>query len=110
MRSSHFIMLLIAFVVTANQDTAQNSTVECDGNELTIAYAIGDAESSNIYTLNLESMKSESVTQDNHRNVGPVWSPDGQKLAFMSNRDGNWEIYLVNADGSNLQNLTQDDG
>src|SRR4030095_9755354 len=109
MKISYFIILLIAFVVNANQDIAQNSPMECEGNELTIAYTLEDGESSNIYTINLESMKSENVTQDNHRNVDPVWSPDGQKLAFVSNRDGNREIYVVNADGSNLQNLTQHD-
>ena len=33
-------------------------------------------------------------------------SPDGSRVAFMSNRDGNWEIYIVNADGSGLTRLT----
>jgi len=28
-------------------------------------------------------------------NVEPSWSPDGAKIAFSSDRDGNWEIYLV---------------
>src|SRR5207247_10594250 len=36
----------------------------------------------------------------------PAWSPDGGKIAFMSFRDGNWEIYLMHADGSGLGNLT----
>lgn len=37
-----------------------------------------------------------------------AWSPDGQKIAFASNRDGNWEIYSVDIAGKNLQRLTQD--
>ena len=36
----------------------------------------------------------------------PAWSPDGTKIAFPSNRDGNHEIYLINVDGSGLTNLT----
>ena len=36
----------------------------------------------------------------------PAWSPDGTKLAFTSNRDGNPEIYVVNRDGSALRRLT----
>ena len=37
----------------------------------------------------------------------PDWSPDGQRLAFSSNRDGNWEIYTREPDGS-LTRLTDD--
>jgi len=36
----------------------------------------------------------------------PVWSPNGQKLAFETDRDGNREIYVMNADGSAPTNLT----
>ena len=37
----------------------------------------------------------------------PAWSPDGRKLAFVSERDGNGEIYVMNADGSAQENLTR---
>jgi TolB protein len=37
----------------------------------------------------------------------PAWSPDGRKLAFVSERDGNAEIYMMNADGSAQENLTR---
>lgn len=38
--------------------------------------------------------------------TAPAWSPDGRYIAFMSNRDGNWELYLVGADGLGLRRLT----
>lgn len=43
---------------------------------------------------------------DLNEDTAPALSPDGRKVAFMSRRDGNWEIYLINADGSGLQRLT----
>jgi len=37
----------------------------------------------------------------------PIWSPDGQKILFLSDRDGNLEIYVVNEDGKGIKNLTK---
>jgi Tol biopolymer transport system component len=36
----------------------------------------------------------------------PVWSPDARRIAFHSDRDQNFEIYVMNADGSNRRRLT----
>jgi Tol biopolymer transport system component len=35
------------------------------------------------------------------------WSPDGRRIAFVSKRDGNTEIYVTNADGSEQRRLTR---
>src|SRR5438132_1308698 len=37
----------------------------------------------------------------------PDWSPDGRKIAFMSTRDGRPEIYVMDADGRSVANLTR---
>lgn len=37
-------------------------------------------------------------------------APDGRSAAFMSRRQGNWEIYRINIDGSGLQRLTNHAG
>lgn len=39
--------------------------------------------------------------QPNWNNAAPAWSPDGSQIAFMTDRTGRWEIWLMNADGSN---------
>ena len=36
----------------------------------------------------------------------PAWSPDGSRIAFFSDRDGNGEIYIMSADGSSQGRLT----
>ena len=43
-------------------------------------------------------------------NFLPAWSPDGTRIAFMSIRDGNPEIYVMNRDGSNLAPLHPSSG
>lgn len=36
----------------------------------------------------------------------PAWSPDGQQIAFHSDRAGYWDLYVMDADGRNLRQLT----
>lgn len=40
--------------------------------------------------------------------LAPAWSPDGQKISFGDKASGNSEVFLMNADGSGLRNLTND--
>ncbi len=38
-------------------------------------------------------------------NAAPVWSPDGTQMLFLTDRTGQWEIWVMNADGSNQRPL-----
>jgi hypothetical protein len=42
------------------------------------------------------------------KDTAAAWSPDGGRVAFMADKNstGDWEVYVVNADGSGLKNLT----
>ena len=39
--------------------------------------------------------------------MDPTWSPDGRQIAFASHRDGIFQIYAMNSDGSNVRRLTK---
>lgn len=47
-----------------------------------------------------------NLTSDRASDRYPVWSPDGNTIAFVSGRNGDSEIYLVSADGGTAVNLT----
>ena len=46
------------------------------------------------------------ITQGNPANYSPNFSPDGKQIAFASSRLGNSEIYLMDVNGNNLQQVT----
>jgi len=43
-----------------------------------------------------------------NRNDYPTWSPDGAHIVFQSDRNGNNDIYMMDADGSHITQLTRD--
>ncbi len=58
--------------------------------------------------MNSDGSSHTQVTQGDHSNLNPVLSSVG-KIAFESTRDGNFEIYVVNADGTGLARITNND-
>ncbi|HEY4683285.1 MAG TPA: S9 family peptidase [Candidatus Acidoferrales bacterium] len=46
------------------------------------------------------------LTRSGKRDERPRWSPDGKTIAFQSNRDGEWQIYLINVGGGEARKLT----
>lgn len=53
----------------------------------------------------LEALTGSSSLLDKskHNNVSPTWSPDCTRILFLSDRDGRWRPYIMNADGSDEQ-------
>jgi serine/threonine protein kinase len=63
-----------------------------------------------IFVVNHSTGGRNNITNHPQRDLEPVWSPDGGRVAFVSDRDANKEIYIINADGSGLGRLTDDPG
>jgi Tol biopolymer transport system component len=60
-----------------------------------------------IYGTNPDGVTGQAqLTSNPADDYEPAWSPDGRKIAFTSFRDGNSEIYVMNADGSGQTRLT----
>jgi len=68
-----------------------------------------------IYVMKADGSEQKNLTNNPAYNDHPFWSPDGKKIAFISLRDGSAaqmtpdqrrEIYVMNADGSEQRNLT----
>ena len=62
-----------------------------------------------IHIVRTSNLASTNLTNDAAHDAQSAWSRDGTTIAFVSTRTGDWEIFTMGYDGSNLQNRTNDD-
>ena len=60
-----------------------------------------------IFVIAADGKELEQLTDGVSSNRSPVYSPDGTKIAFESDRDGDYHIFLMDANGSNAVKLTK---
>src|SRR3954468_16757669 len=61
-----------------------------------------------INVCNADGTDSKVIVPHKAFEEPPRWAPDGKSLAWVSSRDANQEIYVVDADGKNVRRLTND--
>jgi len=57
----------------------------------------------NLFLIRPDGSGLRQLTADGFKNRLPRWSPDGQQIAYYSNREGKYEIWILRADGSRLE-------
>jgi Tol biopolymer transport system component len=60
--------------------------------------------------MNADGANPRRLTSNASLDYWPAWSPDGKAIAFTSNRDGNYEIYVMTADGGSQRNVSMHPG
>jgi eukaryotic-like serine/threonine-protein kinase len=84
------------------------SDVSPDGTQIAY-YSIGERQE-DIFISGPTGKGMRHVTDDAARDRAPVFTRDGQTLAFYSNRDGAWAIWSIRTDGSNLRKIAGVEG
>lgn len=101
-------LVLCAATVAGAQETAplwlKGPAISPDGKTVAFTYK-GD-----IFSVPASGGRAMQLTSNPAYDSEPVWSPDGTKIAFRSNREGSDDIYLVSATGGTPRRVTTDSG
>ncbi len=93
--------------VTTSAETPRwlrNTAISPDGKTIAFTYK-GD-----IFTVPVTGGKALQLTSNNAYDTAPVWSPDGSKIIFSSDREGSFDIYSVASTGGTPVRLTTSSG
>jgi dipeptidyl aminopeptidase/acylaminoacyl peptidase len=102
-----------------NSVTARSPVFSPDGKKLAVSFRQGDHWE--IHVMNADGSGEVRLTETSPtdiaqqilagqtprsaNNAAPSWSPDGSQIAFLTDRTGRWEIWVMNADGSGQRPL-----
>jgi ABC-type sugar transport system substrate-binding protein len=94
------------FIPTATIAPTEEPAIPC-----TITFESNRDGNWEIYRMAPDGSETVNLTNDPADDTRPVWSPDGTRIAFVSNRaiseeEGGLHIFVMNADGSDLRQLT----
>lgn len=96
-----------AFTVAGNAETPKwlrNVAISPDGSTVAFTYK-GD-----IFTVPAAGGKSTQLTSNKAYDTTPVWSPDGQRIIFASDREGSMDLYSIGKNGGTPVRLTTGSG
>ena len=92
-----------------NRYTISDLQFSSDGHHLamTVTEPVkGTEQRSNIWVFETKTQKLRHFTTSKKSDRSPRWSPDGQKIAYLSNRDDKTQIYLIPLQGGESVPLT----
>ncbi|MCQ2321652.1 MAG: S41 family peptidase [Bacteroidales bacterium] len=95
-----FALVLMGFNAFAQPLWMRDNVISPKGDKIAFEYK-GD-----IYVVDAKGGKALQITTNASYECNPIWSPDGKTLAFVSDRNGNYDVYLASAEGGVAKRIT----
>ncbi len=75
----------------------------------TLIFTVREAGQEDIFALQRGDLQPKRLTNHPADDRDPAWSPDGRTIAFISKRDGPWELYVMDVVTKQITRLTYND-
>jgi len=76
-----------------------------DSSQIVFTGLVPNSRNTDVFLMNADGTDFRQLTDSPGFDENPVFSPDGDQIAFQTQRDGNFEIYLMDQDGSGQHSL-----
>lgn len=100
--------MAFSFAFTTGSEPSSAETAP-SGMPLLIAHSGGVGFAPDIFKWSLDGQSAANITQNPATDRDGAWSPDGRHVAFSSDRNGTFDIFIMRDDGSGLRQLTFED-
>ena len=91
-------------------ETVGSPNISPDGKQIIFTRGwvdkMNDRQASNLWIADSKGERIRELTHGNWRDSSPVWSPDGKRIAFISDRDGTDQIHVMWLDTREVAQLT----
>ncbi|HLG17441.1 MAG TPA: S9 family peptidase [Blastocatellia bacterium] len=93
-----------------NMESVSNPAISPDGRQIVFTRTwvdkVKDEYQSNLWIVDVDGTRVRELTSGNWRDSSPVWSPDGKRIAFLSDRDSTNQLHVLWVDTREVAQLT----
>ena len=104
-RAILFVLVVVQFIMPLHAQSpgfVKDPAISPDGEQVCFVYA------NELWLVPFKGGQARRITNTDAQNWGPIWSPDGEWIAFKSNREGRTYSYLMPSTGGDAKPIIRE--
>ena len=97
-------------VMAAPSSYVSSPAFSPDGETIAFSGRRPERQDAGIYVANIDGTALRNLSNNPAIDTSPTWSPTGQQIAFISDRSGSPQLWVMDSDGTNVQRLVTEGG